>query len=162
MNYNCCMLRSHSGNISYKKVMFLMILWDPRQFRDKIRTGQIVGQNSGCNVNITSCRCAIAICNFYQLLVCSLEISLRCIRQLSDSPPFLYSRLYRRSKVLMYSVPGFQLLKIDPFWRRTPKFQLEIRTGTALIFSESTATSISFAIQISKSIFSQTKANTVE
>ncbi len=66
------------------------------------------------------------------------------------------------AKFLMYSVPGFQLLKIDPLWRCTPKFQLEIWTVTAWIFSESTATSISFPIQISKSIFSQTKANTVE
>jgi hypothetical protein len=62
----------------------------------------------------------------------------------------------------MYSVPGFQLLKIDPFQRFTPKFQIEIRTGTAWIFSESTVTYISFPIQISKSIFSQTKANTLE
>jgi hypothetical protein len=43
-----------------------------------------------------------------------------------------------------------------------PKFQLEISTGTARIFSESTVTSISFPIQISKSIISQIKTKTVE
>jgi hypothetical protein len=66
------------------------------------------------------------------------------------------------AKFLMYSVRGFQLWKIDPFYRCSPKFQLEIWTVTAWIFSESTVTSISFPIQISKSIISQTKANTVE
>jgi hypothetical protein len=66
------------------------------------------------------------------------------------------------AKFLMYSVRGFQLFNIDPFRRCSPKFQLEIRTVTAWIFSESTTTSICFPIQISKSIFLQTKANIME
>ncbi len=43
-----------------------------------------------------------------------------------------------------------------------PKFQLEIRTGTAWIFSDSLVNTNSFSIQISKSKISQIKANTVE
>ncbi len=43
-----------------------------------------------------------------------------------------------------------------------PKFQLEIWTVTAWIFSDSLVNTISFPIQISKSIISQIKANAVE
>jgi hypothetical protein len=74
----------------------------------------------------------------------------------------MHFRLYRHSNILMYSVPGVSIINDWSFPKAYQKFQLEIRTGTAWIFSESTVTSINFPIQISKSIISLTKANTVE
>ncbi len=71
-------------------------------------------------------------------------------------------RLYRHSKVFDVFGSGVSIIEDWSFSKVFPKFQLEIWTGTAWIFSESTATSISFPIQISKSIFSQTKANTMK
>jgi hypothetical protein len=57
---------------------------------------------------------------------------------------------------------GVSIINYWSFLKVYPKFLLEIRTGTAWIFSDSLVNTISFSLQISKSIFSQIKANTVE
>jgi hypothetical protein len=81
--------------------------------------------------------------------------------------PQIYNSKLGATSILGYIDPfvfgsGVSIIKDWSFLRMFPKFQLENRSGTAWIFSESTATSINFPIQISKSIISQTKANTVE
>ncbi len=57
---------------------------------------------------------------------------------------------------------GVLIINYWSFLNVYPKFQLEIWTVTAWIFSDSLVNTISFSIQISKSIISQIKANAVE
>ncbi len=56
----------------------------------------------------------------------------------------------------VFRIAGWSFLKM------LPKFQPEIWTVTAQIFSDSLVNTISFSIQISKSIISQIKVNNVE
>jgi hypothetical protein len=57
---------------------------------------------------------------------------------------------------------GVSIMKDWSFLKVYPKFQLEIWTVTAWIFRDSLVNTISFSIQIWKSIFSQIKTSTVE
>jgi hypothetical protein len=74
----------------------------------------------------------------------------------------LYIRLYRHNKIFNVFGSGVSIIEDWSFPKIYSKFHLEIWTLTAWIFSESTITSISFPIQISKSKISQIRANTVE
>jgi hypothetical protein len=88
------------------KIMFSTILWDPRRFFGKIRTGQFVGKiqaialSSLHGKNYTYPKWfMIAICSFHQLLVWSSEISSWCIRHLSSDPlPFSTPKRLKPSK----------------------------------------------------------------
>ncbi len=57
---------------------------------------------------------------------------------------------------------GVSIINYWSFLKAYPKFQLEIWTVTAWIFSDSLVNTISFPIQIWKSIISKIKANNVE